>query len=85
MITIYGHPRCGWCIRAKNLAKRYNLTHEWKDTDDLENLNELKAKLPDLEKITVPQIWWHDNYVGGYDKFAVEIENTIGGYGDQRF
>jgi hypothetical protein len=29
---------------------------------------------PDAE--TVPQIWWHDNYIGGYNEFATEIENT---------
>ena len=83
MITIYGHPRCGWCIRAKNLAARYNLAYEWKDTDDQEILNELKTKLPEAK--TVPQIWWHGNHVGGYEEFAAEVENTIGGYGDQKF
>lgn len=83
MITIYGHPRCGWCIRAKRLADRYNLTYEWKDTDDPENLNTLKSKLPDAK--TVPQIWWHDRHIGGYEDFAAEVENTIGGYGDQTF
>lgn len=83
MITIYGHPRCGWCIRSKKLAERYNLTYVWKDTDDAENLNELRLKLPNAR--TVPQIWWHDNYIGGYEQFAQEIENTVGGYGDQTF
>lgn len=83
MITIYGHPRCGWCIRAKRLAERYQLTYTWKDTDDSDNLAELKAKLPDTK--TVPQIWWDDRYIGGYEQLASEIENTIGGFGDQKF
>jgi len=83
MITIYGHARCGWCIRAKNLAGRYNLAYEWKDTDDQEILNEMKIKLPDVR--TVPQIWWHGNHIGGYEDLVSEIENTIGGFGDQKF
>jgi glutaredoxin 3 len=83
MITIYGHGRCGWCIRAKKLAERYSLSYEWKDTDDNAILNEMKIKLPEAR--TVPQIWWHEKYIGGYEDFAAEVENTIGGYGDQRF
>jgi glutaredoxin len=31
---------------------------------------------------TIPQIFWNGNYIGGYDAFAIEVENTIGGYGD---
>lgn len=83
MILIYGHPRCGYCIRAKNLASQYGLKFEWKDTDNPENLNRLKTLLPNAK--TVPQIWWDDRHIGGYEDFASEIENTIGGYGDQKF
>jgi glutaredoxin len=82
MITIYGNSRCGWCIRSKKLAERYDLKYEWKDTDEDHNLNEMKILLPDVK--TIPQIWWHGRYVGGYEDFADEIENTIGGYGDQK-
>lgn len=83
MITIYGHSRCGWCTKAKNLAAQYNLKYEWKDTDNQDILNDLKMKLPAVE--TVPQIWWDDRYIGGYDLFAVEVENTIGNYGQDKF
>jgi glutaredoxin 3 len=83
MITIYGHSRCGWCIRAKRLAERYSLRYEWKDTDDDKNLNDMKVKLPSVK--TVPQIWWDDRYIGGYEDLVKEVENTIGGYGDQPF
>ena len=83
MITIYGHNRCGWCKKAKKLAESYSLPHQWKDTDDQEILNELKMKLPDVK--TVPQIWWYDRHVGGYHEFASEVENTVGGHGEQKF
>ena len=83
MITIYGHNRCGWCKKAKKLAESYSLPHQWKDTDDQEILIELKMKLPDVK--TVPQIWWYDRHVGGYHELASEVENTVGGHGEQKF
>lgn len=83
MITIYGHDRCGWCKKAKKLASDYGLPHVWKDTDTAEILNTLKTILPDVK--SVPQIWWHDRYIGGYEDLAREIENTIGGHGEQKF
>ena len=83
MITIYGHNRCGWCKKAKKLAETYSLPSQWKDTDVDANLNEMKIKLPNAK--TVPQIWWDDRYIGGYEDLAAEIENTIGGHGEQKF
>jgi glutaredoxin 1 len=82
MITIYGHARCGWCIKAKGLAERYRLKYVWKDTDNVENMNNLKTLLPSVK--TVPQIWWDDRYIGGYEQFSSEIENTLGNYGQDK-
>lgn len=83
MITIYGHQRCGYCRKAKKLAEQYNLKYEWRDTDEGDNLNQLKAILPNAK--TVPQIWWNESHIGGYEDFATEVQNTLGGYGEQRF
>jgi len=83
MIVIYGHQRCGYCRKAKKLAEQYNLQFEWIDTDEDQNLNELKSLLPNAK--TVPQIWWNGNHIGGYDEFSAEVQNTIGGYGKQSF
>lgn len=83
MITIYGHQRCGWCKKAKALAERYNLKYEWLDTDNPEILSQLKNAVPNAK--TVPQIFWGDRHVGGYDSFASEIENTLGNYGQDHF
>lgn len=80
MIVIYGGPKCEWCTRAKELAKNMNLRHEYRDVSDDSVKQELKERKPDCK--TIPQIWWDDRYVGGYSEFALEIENTIGGYGD---
>lgn len=83
MITIYGHQRCGWCKKAKALAEQYELKYEWLDTDDQEILNALKTALPTAR--TVPQIWWGDKHIGGYENFAAEVENTLGNYGQGTF
>ncbi len=83
MLIIYGHQRCGWCIKAKKLAQQYNISFDWKDTDNPEILNDLKTKLPDVR--TVPQIWWYTKHLGGYEDFVTELQNTIGGYGEQKF
>lgn len=82
-VVIYGHARCGWCTKAKTLADNYNIKYEYRDTDDAMNLAILKKDLPNVS--SVPQIWVNDMYVGGYEKFAAEIENTLGSYGQGAF
>jgi glutaredoxin 1 len=84
MIVIYGNESCGYCLRAKRLAEQYSLPYVFKNTDEDATLNELKRSLP-APKATIPQIWWHDRYIGGYDDFAEEITNTMGGFGDSPF
>jgi glutaredoxin len=83
MITIYGHQRCVWCTKAKQLAEQYQLSYDWKDTDVMENLNDLKQKFPNVK--TVPQVWWDERHIGGYEQFSSEIENTLGNYGQDKF
>lgn len=80
MITIYGKPTCVYCVKAKNLATQYDLRFEYLDISVPENLDSLKNAMPDAS--TIPQIWWNDKHVGGYQEFAEMIQNTIGGYGE---
>ena len=79
MIVIYGGPDCGWCTKAKQLAEDINLKYEYRDVSDDAIKQELKERYPECK--TIPQIWWHDRHIGGYSEFALEVENTIGGYG----
>lgn len=82
MITIYGKPTCAWCLRAKRLAEQYGLKYSYLDIEYKENYEDMIAKAPDAK--TVPQIWWGERYLGGYEAFAQEISNTVGGYGEGR-
>jgi glutaredoxin len=81
MIEIYGTTACKWCKAAVALAEAQGLRFEYRNMDLNEQFYiELKSRKPDFK--TVPQIWWHGQYIGGYSDFAQEIENTSGGYGD---
>lgn len=82
-LTIYGKANCAWCKEARTLAERYGITYEYIDVGYTDGLKELMDRAPDAK--TVPQIWWHDRYIGGYQEFSREIEDTIGGYGEQKF
>jgi len=77
MIVIYGGHNCGWCVRAKELAQKYELCYVYKEASEFKE--EFKNKFPDAK--TVPQILWHGKHIGGYDEFEKEIENTRS-YGD---
>ena len=74
MVIIYGKSACGFCLRAKKLAERYGMEYEYKNIDFEQYRTEMYDLKPNVE--TVPQIWWNDKYVGGYNEFATEIENT---------
>ena len=80
MVIIYGKDRCGWCDKAKELCEDYRLDYEYRNVGHEHYLTELKEKVPDVK--TVPQIYWRGKYIGGYYEFASEIQNTIGGYGE---
>ncbi len=83
MITIYGSKTCSWCEKAKRLADTFDLKYTYLDVSNPETMAELKTKKPDAK--TIPQIWWHENYIGGHEQFATEIENTLGGnYGQEK-
>lgn len=83
MIKIYGKTNCPWCVRAKKLVSRYGLKYEYYDVGMQKYYDELKEAVPDLK--TVPQVFWDGRHLGGYNELATEIENTIGGFGEQLF
>lgn len=74
MIKIYGTETCHWCKMARSLCIQYDLKYEYiiLATDELRR--EFKEKFPNIT--SVPQITWNDRYIGGYDDFAAEVENT---------
>lgn len=83
MITIYGKDNCLWCQEAKKIAKQYDLEYEYKNTTNEAYRSEMFERYPEAK--TVPQIWWNDRHIGGYNEFIREIENTLGNYGQGAF
>jgi glutaredoxin 3 len=74
MIKIYATETCPWCKRARSLAEQYQLKYEYIIIYSDELKREFRELFP--EATTVPQITWNGNYIGGYEDFKAEIENT---------
>jgi len=84
MITIYGKENCPWCVKAKELVEQYSLKYEYLDIGRTPELRtQLFERYPETK--TVPQIWWADRHIGGYEGLVTEIQNTLGGFGEQTF
>lgn len=84
MITIYGKNNCIFCDRAKALADAMRFVYEYKNVEtEVGTMDELLLRNPGAR--SAPQIWWDDRYIGGFDQFALEVENTSGGYGEGTF
>lgn len=78
-VIIYGNSICPDCDTAKRLANDYGLRWEFKNVSQTEVHAEFLRRFPGESRL--PQIVWHDNWVGGLQEFAIEIENTRN-YGD---
>lgn len=83
MIQIYGNAICLYCKKAKKLAEKHSLDYVYKDVDEDKYMEEFKTNFPGVKKL--PQIVWHGKHIGGYDQFAIEIENTLSDYGQGGF
>lgn len=64
---IYSKSDCPWCEKAKKLLDSYNFPYEEKVLNIDYTKEELAKLLPENTKITVPQIFRGDQYIGGYD------------------
>jgi len=74
MIKIYGSSNCIWCLKAKQLCESMDLEHDYILVDDI-GFDEFSKKFPNVR--TVPQIMWGEEHVGGYQEFAVKVNDFI--------
>ena len=65
-ILIYSSMLCPYCFAAKTLLKKLNLKFEEILVD---NNSKMKKKMIELSdgRTSVPQIFFGENHVGGYD------------------
>ena len=65
-ILVYSSMLCPYCFAAKTLLKKLNLKFEEVMVD---NNSKMKKKMIELSdgRTSVPQIFFGENHVGGYD------------------
>ena len=76
-ITIYTGPLCGFCDAAKKLLARNNVEYKEINVAAVDgSMDEIITKANG--KRTVPQIFFNDQHIGGYDDVrALEKENKL--------
>ena len=76
-ITIYTGPQCSYCDAAKRLLKRNKAPFDEINITTVEGaMDEMIEKAKG--KRTIPQIFFDDQHIGGYDELRVlEKENKL--------
>ena len=76
-ITIYTGPLCGFCDAAKKLLTRNNAEYKEISISTVDGaMDEMITRANG--KRTVPQIFFDDQHIGGYDDIrALEKENKL--------
>ena len=76
-VTVYMGPMCGYCDAAKRLLARNNIEYKEINIATVDGaMDEMITKANG--KRTVPQIFFDDQHIGGYDETrALEKENKL--------
>tara|TARA_Y100000590_G_scaffold377850_1_gene444373 strand:- start:1082 stop:1336 length:255 start_codon:yes stop_codon:yes gene_type:complete len=76
-IIIYTGPLCNYCDAAKRLLIRNNISYKEINIATVEGSRDEMIKKANGKK-TIPQIFFDDLHVGGYDEVrALEKENKL--------
>ncbi len=76
-VTIYTGPFCNYCDAAKRLLTRNNATFKEINIATEDGAKEEMIKKAN-GKMTIPQIFFDDQHIGGYDEVrALEKENKL--------
>lgn len=75
-IKLYTTASCPFCVRAKDLLEKKELSYE---EIDVTNDDEARTKMVALSKRrTVPQIWIGERHVGGCDElYALDTSGEL--------
>jgi phosphoadenosine phosphosulfate reductase len=81
--VLYTKPKCRFCRAAKELIGYLRQQHlllvfvqEYEVGRDIQ-LHELKQRLCGRSVTTVPQIWYENNYIGGYDNLVEWVQEAF--------
>jgi len=76
-ITIYTGPLCNYCEAAKRLLQRNNATYNEINIATVDGAMDEMIKRANGKR-TIPQIFFDDQHIGGYDDIRVlEKENKL--------
>ena len=76
-VTIYTGPLCNYCEAAKRLLTRNNANYEEIDISKVNGAMDEMIKKANGKR-TIPQIFFEDEHIGGYDDVrALEKENKL--------
>ena len=77
LVTIYTGPLCNFCDAAKRLLTRNNVEYKEINIATVDDaMDEMISKASG--KRTIPQIFFDDNHIGGYDDVrTLEKENKL--------
>ena len=76
-VTIYTGPLCTFCDAAKKLLARNNVTYKEINIATVDGAIDEMIKKANGKR-TVPQIFFDDHHIGGYDDVrALEKENKL--------
>ena len=76
-ITIYTGPLCNYCDAAKRLLARNNASYKEINIAEVDGAMEEMIRKANGKR-TVPQIFFDDQHIGGYDEVrALEKENKL--------
>ena len=76
-VTIYTGPYCNYCDAAKRLLTRNNVPYKEINVAEVDGAKDEMIKKANGKK-TIPQIFFNDEHIGGYDEVrALEKENKL--------
>ena len=76
-VTIYTGPYCNYCDAAKRLLTRNNVQYKEINVAEVNGAKDEMIKKANGKR-TIPQIFFGDQHIGGYDEVrALEKENKL--------
>ena len=76
-VTIYTGPYCNYCDAAKRLLTRNNVQYKEINVAEVNGAKDEMIKKANGKK-TIPQIFFNDEHIGGYDEVrALEKEKKL--------
>ena len=77
MIRIFSKSYCSYCKKAIALAEKYGIAPEIIQLDSIPNGQSIHNELiKETNQKTVPVIFIHDQFIGGYSDFLMLHQNN---------